>query len=415
MSCTIYTYPANPRAWKSLIAAAYAKVDVTVSENFNFPADAKAPAFLAKFPCGKVPAMDTPHGPIYESSAMMKYIARTGSDAGLYGTCTYSTSVIDQWIDFATGEIDHPLGTWVFPILGYLDFSSVATEKAKNDIKKSLTVLNNHLSNFTYLVGERVTLADIAVAMSLHRGFALVFDPSFRKPFPAVVRWYKTIVRQANVLSVVGETELCTKMAVATPKEGSVAAEPEKVAEEPKKEAKPTQSFDDEEDSAPKKAPNALDLLPASKMSLDGWKVCYSNNDTRTVAVPYLWENFDADGWSLWLMEYKYNKELTKTFMTANLVGGFIQRLDPIRKYGFASFVMFGVENDMSIGGVFMIRGNELPDILKDVDDVETYDWKKVDIKSEADRAAVADFLCWEGEFAGRTGNKTIYGGKVFK
>ena len=35
------------------------------------------------------------------------------------------------------------------------------------DIKKSLTVLNNHLLTKTFLVGERVTLADISVACNL--------------------------------------------------------------------------------------------------------------------------------------------------------------------------------------------------------------------------------------------------------
>ena len=35
------------------------------------------------------------------------------------------------------------------------------------DIKKSLTVLNNALLTKTFLVGERVTLADISVACNL--------------------------------------------------------------------------------------------------------------------------------------------------------------------------------------------------------------------------------------------------------
>lgn len=44
---------------------------------------------------------------------------------------------------------------------------SKATDKAMEDIKKSLTVLNNALLTKTFLVGERVTLADISVACNL--------------------------------------------------------------------------------------------------------------------------------------------------------------------------------------------------------------------------------------------------------
>ena len=41
------------------------------------------------------------------------------------------------------------------------------TEKAKEQIQKALTVLNNFLKTRTYLVGERITQADIAVACDL--------------------------------------------------------------------------------------------------------------------------------------------------------------------------------------------------------------------------------------------------------
>ena len=42
-----------------------------------------------------------------------------------------------------------------------------ATDKAMEDVKKALTVLNTALLTRTFLVGERVTLADIAVGCNL--------------------------------------------------------------------------------------------------------------------------------------------------------------------------------------------------------------------------------------------------------
>ena len=41
------------------------------------------------------------------------------------------------------------------------------TERAKEDIKLALGVLNQHLLTRTYLVGERISLADICVACNL--------------------------------------------------------------------------------------------------------------------------------------------------------------------------------------------------------------------------------------------------------
>ena len=56
-------------------------------------------------------------------------------------------------------------------------------------------------------------------------------------------------------------------------------------------------------------------------MVLDDWKRKYSNEETREVALPWFWENFKADEYSLWQVDYRYNDELTLVFMTSNLIG----------------------------------------------------------------------------------------------
>lgn len=55
---------------------------------------------------------------------------------------------------------------------------------------------------------------------------------------------------------------------------------------------------------------------------MDEFKRTYSNNDTVTVAMPYFWEHFEKENYSIWRGDYKYNNELTQVFMTCNLVGG---------------------------------------------------------------------------------------------
>jgi elongation factor 1-gamma len=41
------------------------------------------------------------------------------------------------------------------------------TERAKGQVKKAMTVLDNYLQIRTYLVGERISQADISVACNL--------------------------------------------------------------------------------------------------------------------------------------------------------------------------------------------------------------------------------------------------------
>ena len=97
-------------------------------------------------------------------------------------------------------------------------------------------------------------------------------------------------------------------------------------------------------------------------MVMDDWKRVYSNEDTRSKALPWLWENLDREGYSIWFSDYKYNNELTKDYMTANLMNGFLQRLDKVRKYGFGSLLMFGQDGDLEVSACWLFRGKEIPE-----------------------------------------------------
>ena len=97
-----------------------------------------------------------------------------------------------------------------------------------------------------------------------------------------------------------------------------------------------------------------------SSFVLDAFKRCYSNEDTATKAIPHFWENFDKEGWSIWKSGYKYSAELKKIYMTCNLVSGMMQRLDKLRKNAFASILILGEDDNNSVEGVWVLRGQQL-------------------------------------------------------
>jgi len=401
-----------------LVAAKYADISVQVVSDVDTSSD----EFLALSPTGKVPVLETPHGTISESNAIARYIAREGK-AGLLGKSNLDAALIDQWVDFAASEIDLAALAWIFPILGVIPNNALATKKAQEDVKKVLSILDNHLLTRTYLVGNRVTLADIAVATSLIQLYTLVLDPATRKEFVNTNRWFTTIVHQPEFKAVVGDVVLAEKAAVAAaaakekkekaPKEVKQQAPKQ---EKPKKEEKPKEAEDDAEEpedyenEAPKKK-NPLDDLPKSSFVLDEWKRMYSNNDTRTVALPWFWDHLDRQGYSLFWCDYKYNHELSKTFMTSNLIGGFFQRLEKLHKYAFGSMIIFGDEPELSVSGVWLFRGPEVPPDMKECDDYEHYNWTPVNLDDESQKKLIADYFAWEGEFGGKKYNQ----GKVFK
>jgi hypothetical protein len=56
-------------------------------------------------------------------------------------------------------------------------------------------------------------------------------------------------------------------------------------------------------------------------------------------------------GYSIWWINYRYNDELAKIFMTCNLVTGLFARMDHMRKYIFGSFLIFGEDDKNEISG----------------------------------------------------------------
>lgn len=55
--------------------------------------------------------------------------------------------------------------------------------------------------------------------------------------------------------------------------------------------------------------------------NFDDFKRVYSNED-ESKSIPYFWEKFDPENYSIWFGEYKYPEELAKVFMSCNLITG---------------------------------------------------------------------------------------------
>lgn len=354
------------------------------------------------------------------------------SNAQLRGANDFEKAEVLQWLSFADSEVGLASSAWVFPILGIMPYNKVSNERAKHDINAALTTLQARLVNSTFLVGERITLADIVVFTSLLHLFQHVADPAYRKPFFAVNRWFNTILNQPQTKAVVKGFKFCETEAVFDPKKyqefqaknAGVAQPAPKKKEEKKEKAPPAKKEKEEEpkeelDAAEEalllepKSKDPFDALPKGTFNFDDFKRVYSN-EPEEKSIPYFFEKFDPENYSIWYGEYKYPQELTKTFMSCNLIGGMHQRLDKMRKAAFSSCCLFGEDNNSTISGVWVWRGQDLAFTLSPdwQIDYESYEWKKLDPKSEETKKLVTNYFSWTGtDKDGRKFNQ----GKIFK
>lgn len=89
------------------------------------------------------------------------------SNEQLRGKTLAEQSEVLQWIEYSDREIYPVSAILAYPCMGILRFNKNNSEHAKSALKNVLHVLNDHLLKRTYLVGERITLADITVACDL--------------------------------------------------------------------------------------------------------------------------------------------------------------------------------------------------------------------------------------------------------
>lgn len=427
---TLYTYPGNFRAFKALIAAEYSGAKVTVDTKFKFGETNKTKSFLDKFPLGKVPAFESSNGDcIFESNAIARYVG----NEQLLGKTTTDAALVQQWINFGDNEVLPASCTWVFPCLGITQFNKQDTDKAKEQIQRALGVLNSYLTTRTFLVGERITQADITVACDLLLAYQYVLDPAFRGSYGNVNRWFTTLINQPQFKKVIGNFKLCDKMSQFDSKkyaelhggdkkkkeDKKTPQKKEQPKQEKKEEKKPKKKDDDDDDmdEAPKKdEKDPWANVPPTPFDFDAFKRCYSNNDTVSVALPYFWEKFDKSTMSIWHCIYNYPQDLKMIFMTSNLVGGFIQRIEKMRKFSFGSMCVLGEDNKNQISGVWFWRGQDLAFPLSPdwQIDYESYTWTKLDPDDPKTKKLVDEHFAWEGDFDVCPGLK-FNQGKIYK
>jgi glutathione S-transferase len=161
----------------------FVRVDLTKGEH-------KAPAYLAINPNGKVPALGDGEVRLWESMAIMCYLAdKAGSD--LWPTDGRQIDVI-RWLSWDAMHFSRHAGTLFFqrvvkPHFGLGEPDLAAVDEAMGFFRQFAGVLNSHLEGREYLVGDGLTVADFAVASFLPhaREARLPLDE-----FPEISRWY---------------------------------------------------------------------------------------------------------------------------------------------------------------------------------------------------------------------------------
>lgn len=165
----IYGAPLSPFVRKVIIYCVERQIDFDLIPIFPMGPDAAKPEFVAASPMGKIPAMDDDGFALADSSAIIHYLeAKHGAallpeDAQARGTAVFFDEIADTVLVQAAGALF--FNRVVAPkFMGQEGDQAAADLAEKETIPAALSKLEPLVPDAQYLVGDSLSLADIALA-----------------------------------------------------------------------------------------------------------------------------------------------------------------------------------------------------------------------------------------------------------
>jgi glutathione S-transferase len=160
--------------------------------------------FLSKNPNGKIPVLEVDNGEyLAESNAILVYLSE-GTEFLPYDR--FLRAQVLQWLFFEQYSHEPFIATsrfWI-SILGKAEEYQTEIEKKREPGYAALKVMENHLSNHQFFVGERYTIADIALFAYTHVADEGGFDLS---NFPCIQAWIERVKSQPRYISITEERD----------------------------------------------------------------------------------------------------------------------------------------------------------------------------------------------------------------
>lgn len=194
MAIRIYGDPGSGSRRRVIAAAAIMGIDIEAVNIDLFKGESHTPEFLKLNPHGLSPVMVDDDVVLYESSAINIYLAeKVGSD--LLGASGAERYQILQWM-FWSGEQWRVFSTLTFDerivkrFMGQPEDESII-QLASAKIRSAAAVLDAHLAERRFIVGDHLTLADIDIAAPFSQNARTKVPFS---EFPNLVAWQQRLL-----------------------------------------------------------------------------------------------------------------------------------------------------------------------------------------------------------------------------
>lgn len=164
--------------------ADYLNLDYEWVEIDLLKGETRSEKFLIKSPFGQVPLIELDDGRVIaQSNSILRFLSR-GSN--LLPTDVFLEAKVDEWLFWEQYSHEPYIAVPMFQMF-YLKKKKEEREAWRVERgDKALDLLNQHLSKYDWLVGDQLTIADIALFAYTHRCHLGGFELETR---PSVISW----------------------------------------------------------------------------------------------------------------------------------------------------------------------------------------------------------------------------------
>lgn len=191
----LYHNPVSPNCRRVLMTAAYLGIPLEEKPMDFAKGDHQTPEFLAINPNGMIPTLVDGDLILWESRAIMQYLAAKKPKSGLLGKNETERAEVTKWLLWDAGHLARHIGTVIYETMvkrmfgtGEPDMAAVAA--AMEQVKRFCAVLDQSLKGRKYLVGDALTIADLAIAATFTYADAMKLS---MKDTPNIKAWLARI------------------------------------------------------------------------------------------------------------------------------------------------------------------------------------------------------------------------------
>jgi glutathione S-transferase len=129
----------------------------------------RTPEFLKLNPAGKIPVLVDGDLVLNESVAIVLYLAEKYPEKGLLPTDLRERGEAYRWLMFAATDLEQPLWRIARNEFVYPPEQRVAADvpNAKREAKEAAVIIDAHLRDRTFMLGERISVVDFVMAYTL--------------------------------------------------------------------------------------------------------------------------------------------------------------------------------------------------------------------------------------------------------